>query len=662
MLALTLLVLVAGMDLSDSAAVQMPWEEGDPARMIRHRGWEDPRARQTFVVGSRDSIALIRWLAQRPWKSRSLGSGLFEVDLPPDSLEALSMLPGIDRVESPPRRTRHALDASRQRIQAEPVHSGTGLAHAHRGAKALVGIVDIGFDLNHYAFQDSSGRSRIVRVWDMANTSGKPPSGFTTGTLFSTPQSIRDLGRTKTVSNHGTHVAGLAAGREWTSAGEWWGVADDARIALVDCGEGCKRLNDGIKYLFQLGDSLGLPVAVNMSWGTLNGPRNGTSSDCILAKGMVGPGKILVASAGNSGGKKGHASRTFRGDTARFALQVSAGTQTLSSGQVRSMFFNEVEFWGDSGRTYQAWVELLDESDSVLAATTPLNVGSSRGTWVTVNDRKIFGSDTVWTVGNLERRSGQGGMRLSVSTNRPKSQLRMVVTAATGTIHGWIWEEGLEFVSPGAARCPTCVVPDNVNTISDKATCPAVIAVAATSGRTGSIASFSSRGPGLAKVVKPDLAAPGVDIVSSLNSGGPASSVTVRSGTYAWGPMSGTSMSAPLVTGAVALLLEHAPRLTSDSVLALLKRSGPSHSPDTGWAGLNVLKLFQQIDPVTASVTFSASVPAGRGPVARAWITPDGRRIQVPAGALEREFHPGGIAWLQICQDGRCTTRGTIGP
>lgn len=121
-------------------------------------------------------------------------------------------------------------------------------------------------------------------------------------------------------------------------------------------------------------------------------------------------------------------------------------------------------------------------------------------------------------------------------------------------------------------------------------------------------------------------------------------------------------MSAPLVTGAVALLLEHAPRLTSDSVLALLKRSEPSHSPDTGWAGLNVLKLFQQLDPVTASVFHPAPVPAGRGPVVRAWITPDGRRVQVPVGARAREFHPGGIAWLQICQDGRCTTRGTIGP
>ena len=660
MLVLRLLLLsVASPGPSDPVPTQAPLETLGAARMVRHRDWEDPRQTRTFVVGTSDTIALARWLAARSWKSSNLGSGLFEVDLPTESLEELAALPGIERVESPPRRVRHALDPSRQRIQADPVHKGIGLSRAHRGTGALVGIIDIGFDLNHYAFLDSLGRSRILRVWDMTNTTGKPPSGFSTGTLFSTAQGIRDLGRTGSVSNHGTHVAGLAAGREWGAAGSWWGVADDARIALVDCGEGCKRLNDAIRYLFQLGDSLGLPVAVNMSWGTLNGPRNGTSSDCIQAKALVGPGKILVASAGNSGGGKGHASHVFAGDTVRFALEVSPGTQTLSTGQVRSVFFNEVEFWGDSAMPYKAWVEVLDAADSVLARTAPLAVGSLRSAWVNVDDRVVFGNDTVWTVGNLERRSGQGGLRLSVSTNRSSTQLRMVVAAAAGTVHGWIWEEGLEFASPGGARCPACVVPDNVNTISDKATCPAVVSVAATTGWTGNVASFSSRGPGLAKVAKPDVSAPGVEVVSALNSGGPAATVTASSGSFAWGPMSGTSMSAPLVTGTVALLLEQSPKMIADSVLALMKRDGARHSPDTGWAGLDVLKLFQRMDQVSASV--SASRPLGRGPAKRTWITPDGRRIAVPAGARSADFHPGGIAWLQECLDGNCTSRGVIG-
>ncbi len=64
------------------------------------------------------------------------------------------------------------------------------------------------------------------------------------------------------------------------------------------------------------------------------------------------------------------------------------------------------------------------------------------------------------------------------------------------------------------------------------------------------IASFSSRGPGVGDVLKPDIAAPGVNILAQ----GFDATVTGEAGNFGYGQASGTSMAAPHVTGAAALI------------------------------------------------------------------------------------------------------------
>jgi subtilisin family serine protease len=99
--------------------------------------------------------------------------------------------------------------------------------------------------------------------------------------------------------------------------------------------------------------------------------------------------------------------------------------------------------------------------------------------------------------------------------------------------------------------------------VSSPGNAPSAITVAAVSARNV-LADFSSAGPTpLSLQLKPDVSAPGVDILSSL----PRSEGT-------WGTLSGTSMASPHVAGAAALLQERHPDWTVAQIKSALVQSG----------------------------------------------------------------------------------------
>lgn len=95
---------------------------------------------------------------------------------------------------------------------------------------------------------------------------------------------------------------------------------------------------------------------------------------------------------------------------------------------------------------------------------------------------------------------------------------------------------------------------------------------------------YSGRGPTSTCVCKPDVVAPGSGIVSCAN----------RLDGYA--VKSGTSMSTPLVSGAIALLLEKYPKMTGRDVKLLLRERAldlglPKNQQ--GWGFLDVAELLK---------------------------------------------------------------------
>ncbi|MEU0744595.1 S8 family serine peptidase [Streptomyces sp. NPDC006134] len=132
-------------------------------------------------------------------------------------------------------------------------------------------------------------------------------------------------------------------------------------------------------------------------------------------------------------------------------------------------------------------------------------------------------------------------------------------------------------------------------TVSTPGCAPEALTVAA-ADRDGTTAPFSSRGPAVGgHEAKPDLSAPGVDVVAARAGG---------RGDRAYVTMSGTSMATPHVAGAAAILAQAAPDLTPDRMKrTLMSAAGDTDAPVTE-QGAGPLDIARAVDqPVTGPGT-----------------------------------------------------------
>src|SRR5262249_7018291 len=145
--------------------------------------------------------------------------------------------------------------------------------------------------------------------------------------------------------------------------------------------------------------------------------------------------------------------------------------------------------------------------------------------------------------------------------------------------------------------------------ISSPANSPGAITVAATT-LSGTIADFSSGGPTPVSLkLKPDVSAPGVAITSALpvNQSGP------------YGAMSGTSMAAPQVSGAVALLKQRHPSWTVAQIKSALVLTGDPVRDSSGHEvsvlreGGGLIDLVKADNPLVFASPTSISFPMNGG-------------------------------------------------
>jgi subtilisin family serine protease len=494
---------------------------------------------------------------------------------------------------------------ARNTTNTNSVHSGTGLSQSYTGTGVIVGIIDGGFDYTHPNFKDVNGNLRISRVWERSNASGTPPSnlGFTYGSEYIGATAILSKLYDLTNSSHGTHVAGIAAGTGTGNLSLLKGMAPNSEIVLVS---GFNQVIptdnnyvDAINYIKNYANSVNKPVVINMSFGTGLGPHDGTTLEEQALNNLSNtPGLVLVAAAGNDGGRKKHAVNVFNGNQTKFLLN----NKNFYSANEEST----IDIWGNNqginsafGVTIGVYNTLTEtyESTSTLQFIVNGNL-NFQNPYTLIDVDPIFTSDDLWTItffSEINPLNNRPHLRITCNSNNDNASdfLIVAIQSIDDTIHSWCnncefdnltgfnFTQGDDFFSiysPGNASGVVTVGSYNPIEVLNSEPFP---------GDEGTLSTYSCKGPRTDFLIKPNVTAPGNRIVSSLSSfdanyqtGGQIfSDVTNPFGTHSYGKMQGTSMAAPVVTGIVALWLQAFPQLTTNNVKSIIANTAITQSP-----------------------------------------------------------------------------------
>ncbi|MGL4909194.1 MAG: S8 family serine peptidase [Bacteroidales bacterium] len=543
----------------------------------------------------------------------------------PSLLEQVAQLKGVQFVQAN-EPVYKRLNVATPSIGVGKAHSADeGLQQAFTGKNTVVGVIDFDFDYTHPSFYDKQGNTRILAVWNQNDESGSNTGMQRSyGTVYYTQEEFEQKRCSGQDGSHGTHVAGIAAGNGGEHA-NYTGVAPEAKLVLVQLGYATNaEILDAIDFIFALAQSKGMPAVINLSLGTHWGPHDGTSAFDVSLDKLVGKGKIAVGAAGNEGNKNLHASYVFTNsnNTMRTIIDPTSNyAVAMAWSEPNTVLEWNVEIWDRATKT-----KLHTANPSFLSTqkgqTTNHNF-THNGTILSYNANSYNNYADV----------ARGIVEIEITNPNPsKYGIALVLKAADGTVvHLWSVNANSDSNGDFSALSGTSdrwISGDNAVTIGEiGSTAKNIISVGATvskqeyinlsgnkirfpfSGTLNGIARFSSRGPTADNRIKPDVVAPGSYIISAVNSCDfyNASSYNVviqehkNAQTYYMASLEGTSMSSPMVAGAIALLLEACPNLTPDSVRNILQRTTTlepliaNEEPNTRGAGVvNIHKALLQ--------------------------------------------------------------------
>lgn len=430
----------------------------------------------------------------------------------------------------------------------------------NQGSGVIVGFVDTGINYTDSLFRNVDGSTRIIGIWDQTNNSdnsnnienktAKPFSAFSA--LYGTQYTAEEINLalnsdnpasivpTRDENGHGTFLASIAAGNRDERAG-FSGAAPQASIAMVKLKPAKQYLRDfyliqdgaeayqendimmGVSYLYFLARKYSMPLVICIPLGTNMGSHMGMSRlGQYLNQVSLSNGSAVITAAGNETGARHHFRAVMDADTDEVTAELRVGEREAGF---------SMELWAENMGAYT--VGFISPTGEVAREiSVPL-----RGE----NTVSFLLEQTQITVYTQIADVSSGSQFIFMRFENPMSGIwRILIRNSLDireTFHIWLPVRG--FISDETYF----LRPDPDTTITDPGNARYPITVTAYDHTKNSIYIHASRGYSLSGRIKPDLAAPGVNILGA--------SVSGRRLTR----MSGTSVSAAHLAGAAAILL-----------------------------------------------------------------------------------------------------------
>lgn len=530
-----------------------------------------PQSNISVSVSVNDAAAVEAAIKAAGYEAEIITDELVVAHIPASYITTLAEQPNVLFINAP-RQFHKLMHNVRPETGVTKVTAGEGLETPFTGKGVVIGVIDQGFEYKHPAF-----KGRVVRYG--ANSGG----GILTERM-PTSDRLDDVG-------HATHVANIAAGSK-VEGSDYYGIATGADLILVSSKFTDTAVEAQAKSIKDYAEKNGQPWVINMSFGSIIGPHDGsTSHDQNMSK-LCGEGGIMVAAMGNEGNDKFHAYREITSDSEPVYLYMKTDNNYNPNKIILS------ELWGtatdaqahltikpciiNGSRLYEPTDEQLDNLSGFSTGIDPYNnrqyARLHLNSQVLASILKVTGTSykVVWQV------SGKQGdsFHAWIDGSNYYGNNFMAMSVGKYKAHSGDAEY---MVGEGAATIGKAIAVASYNAASrftnlNGSTYDAGV------GETGDISNFSSHGPLVGEATpKPAVAGPGGTVLSAFSKNSAqfenyrsyqVQKVNSEGGTYYYGMMSGTSMATPAVTGIIALWLEANPKLTYENILDIMKATG----------------------------------------------------------------------------------------